>query len=64
LDDLTLEDFKAESDLFEEDITQALDLESIVAARNTLGGTGNNAVREQMQLAEDTYTQDNDWFFE
>lgn len=64
LDDLSLADFKAESDLFEEDITQALDLESIVAARNTLGGTGNDAVHAQMQLAEDAYTQDNDWFFE
>lgn len=64
LDDLTLADFKAESDLFEEDITQALDLESIVAVRNTFGGTGNDAVRAQMQLAEDTYAQDNDWFFE
>ncbi len=64
LDDLTLADFKAESDLFEEDITQALDLESIVAARNTFGGTGNDAVHAQMQLAEDAYAQDNDWFFE
>ena len=40
LDDLTLADFKAESDLFEEDITASLDLESIVAARTTEGGTG------------------------
>ena len=58
LEDLSLEDFKAESDLFEEDITQALDLESIVAARTTEGGTGNSAVAEQLaqakgQLAED-----------
>lgn len=64
LSDLTLEDFKAESELFEEDITGALDLESIVAARKTFGGTGHEAVRAQMQLAEDAYTQDNDWFFE
>lgn len=63
LDDLDLSDFKAESDLFEEDITSALDLESIVAARNTFGGTGHEAVRAQIQLAEDAFTQDNDWFF-
>lgn len=64
LDDLSLEDFKAESDLFEEDITRALDLESIVSARDTFGGTGRKAVQAQMQLAEDAYAQDNDWFFE
>lgn len=63
LDDLSLEDFKAESDLFEADITGALDLESIVAARTTFGGTGHEAVHAQMQLAEDAYAQDNDWFF-
>ena len=51
LDDLTLEDFKAASDLFEADITGALDLASIAAARTTEGGTGNAAVKEQMQKA-------------
>lgn len=51
LDDLTLEDFKAASDLFEADITQALDLRSIVAARTTEGGTGHDAVRAQMDAA-------------
>lgn len=50
LDDLTLEDFKAESDLFEADITQALNLEAIVAARTTYGGTGNAAVADQLEL--------------
>ena len=40
LDDLSLADFKAESDLFEADIAGALDLESIVAARTTFGGHG------------------------
>ena len=51
LDDLTLEDFKAASDLFEADITGALDLASIAAARTTEGGTGNAAVKEQMAKA-------------
>lgn len=63
LDDLSLADFKAESDLFEEDITSALDLKSIVSARDTFGGTGHKAVAAQMQLAEDAYAQDNDWLF-
>lgn len=51
LDDLTLEDFKAASDLFEADITGALDLKSIVAARTTEGGTGHAAVEAQMAKA-------------
>lgn len=50
LDDLTLDDFKAESDLFEADITQALNLEAIVAARTTYGGTGNSVVADQLEL--------------
>ena len=53
LEDLTLEDFKNESELFEADIADALDLESIVAARTTYGGTANTAVREQYKLAAD-----------
>ncbi len=49
LEDLTLQDFKAESPLFEADITGALDLPTIVAARTTQGGTGNAAVAEQLK---------------
>ncbi|WP_165056063.1 MULTISPECIES: argininosuccinate lyase [unclassified Adlercreutzia] len=58
LEDLALEDFKAESDLFEADITSALNLEAIVAARTTYGGTGHEAVRQQMQEAVDKLGQD------
>ena len=58
LDDLTLEDFKAESDLFESDITECLDLKSIVAARTTYGGTGNSAVADQLELAKKTLAAD------
>lgn len=58
LDDLSLEDFRNESELFEADITSALDLESIVAARTTFGGTGHEAVKQQMQLAHNTLSDD------
>ena len=58
LEDLTLEDFKAESDLFEEDITRALDLPAIVAARTTYGGTGHEAVRVQFGEARDRLAAD------
>ena len=58
LSDLSLDDFRAESELFEKDITEALDLESIVAARTTFGGTGHSAVKEQMEQAKDVLNAD------
>lgn len=58
LDDLTLEAFKAESDLFEADITQALNLEAIVAARTTYGGTGNAVVADQLELGRTRLVQE------
>lgn len=51
LSDLTLADFKAANPLFEADITCELDLESIVAARTTSGGSAPVAVNDQMQQA-------------
>lgn len=62
LDDLTLEDFKAESDLFEADITQALNLEAIVAARTTYGGTGNAVVADQLELGRTRLIQEKEAF--
>ncbi len=58
LEDLSLDDFKAESDLFEEDITRALDLPAIVAARTTYGGTGNEAVRVQLGEVKERLARD------
>lgn len=58
LSDLSLDDFRAESELFEQDITEALDLESIVVARTTFGGTGHSAVKEQMEQAKDVLNAD------
>ena len=52
LDDLSFDDFKAASPLFEEDIVKALDLPSIVAARTTEGGTGEATVAQQMEKAK------------
>ncbi len=49
LDDLALADFKAESDVFEADIVDALDLRAIVDARTTYGGTATTAVAQQLQ---------------
>ncbi|WP_165062479.1 argininosuccinate lyase [Adlercreutzia sp. ZJ154] len=58
LEDLSLEDFKAESELFEADIVDALNLEAIVAARNTYGGTAHEAVRAQLQEIQAVIQQD------
>ncbi len=49
LDDLSLADFQAESPLFEADIVKALDLDDIVAARTTEGGTAPSAVATQIE---------------
>ena len=60
LEDLSLEDFKAECGLFEADITRQLDLPSIVAARTVAGGTGHDAVRMQLEQARAALAQDGD----
>lgn len=53
LEDLTLDQLKDASDLFEDDIAGELDIDAIVAARTTYGGTGHDAVRVQLQEAAD-----------
>ena len=52
LEDLPFEVFQEASPLFEHDITEALDIPSIVAARMTEGGTAPAAVAVQLQRAE------------
>ncbi len=46
LDDLTLEEFKAESPAFEADIYEAISLKTCVAKRNTIGAPGSDAMQE------------------
>lgn len=48
LEDLTVEEFKAHSDLFDDDILECLDLESIVNARDVIGGTSTHQVTHQL----------------
>lgn len=52
LEDLPFEVFQEASPLFERDITEALDIPSIVAARTTEGGTAPAAVAEQLVSAQ------------
>ena len=58
LEDLSLDDFKAESDLFEADITGQLDAESIADARVTEGGTGRSAIAVQLAQVEQSLGDD------
>ena len=58
LEDLPFEVFREASPLFERDITEALDIPSIVAARTTEGGTAPAAVAVQLQRAEAQFVAD------
>ncbi len=54
LEDLTLDELRAASDLFEQDIVGSLDPAGIARARTTYGGTGNDAVAAQLAEARAT----------
>ena len=58
LEDLALEDFKAESELFEGDIVNMMDLTAIADARTTEGGTGRAAVYGQLSAVEAVLNDD------
>ncbi|MFC7320216.1 argininosuccinate lyase [Halobacillus campisalis] len=50
--DLSLEEYKKFSDLFESDIYEKLAPDNVVAARSSEGGTGFEQVKEQLALAK------------
>lgn len=52
LSDLTLNDFKAFSSSFEDDIFDATDLKNAISSRNVKGGTGIKSVKEQIKKWE------------
>lgn len=58
LDGLSLHDFTQQSDLFEEDIVEMLDLDAIVDARLTYGGTAHEAVKVQFGEAQQRLAED------
>lgn len=67
--DLSLAEFKQFSPLFDEDILQAIQVETCVDARNSYGGTSSVSVKQQLTVARkvlqkeegtlDMYTQNN-----
>jgi len=58
LEDLSLDDFRAASDLFEDDIVGSLDPASIANARTTYGGTALDAVLIQLEEAREVLEAD------
>ncbi|MGI6104926.1 MAG: argininosuccinate lyase [Raoultibacter sp.] len=61
LEDLSFEEYKKASKLFEEDIMDSLDPESIAAARITFGGTGHTVVADQLITAQNNQRANNEW---
>lgn len=52
LDDLTIDEFKAICDVFEEDIYEAISVETCVNKRNTIGAPGIEAMKKVIALNE------------
>ena len=52
LDDLTLDEYKAISPVFEEDIYQAISLMECVSKRNTIGAPGMEAINKVISINE------------
>ena len=52
LEQVTLEEYKALSELFEEDVYQTIDLAACVARRTSQGGTGPASVQSQLRRLE------------
>ena len=50
LDEVSLEEYKKMSDLFEEDIYKAIDLSNCVNSRNSEGGTSSTQVKKQIDF--------------
>lgn len=57
-EDLAPEEFRAASDLFGSDVARDLDPAGIANARNTYGGTGQEAVEAQLKEAKDALMTD------
>jgi argininosuccinate lyase len=53
LDDMTLEEYKAISPVFESDIYEAISLETCVSKRNTIGAPGKEAMAQVIALNEE-----------
>ena len=55
--DMTLEEYKSISPVFEEDIYQAISLEECVSKRNTIGAPGVEAISKVLEINENFITE-------
>lgn len=58
LQQLSTDELRSYSELFDDDAHEALDIDSIVRRRTTFGGTGHEAVRAQLKLATEALKAD------
>ena len=58
LQQLSTDELRSYSELFDDDTHEALDIDSIVRRRTTFGGTGHEAVRAQLTLATEALEAD------
>ncbi|MGO5204553.1 argininosuccinate lyase [Parolsenella catena] len=58
LQQLSTDELRSYSELFDDDADEALDIDSIVRRRTTFGGTGHEAVRAQLKLATEALEAD------
>lgn len=58
LQQLSTDELRSYSELFDDDAHEALDIDSIVRRRTTFGGTGHEAVRAQLRLATEALEAD------
>jgi len=61
LQQLTLDELKAASPSFADDALDAVDIDKVVARRNTEGGTGHDAVKAQLVEAGDVVAAEREW---
>ena len=59
LDDLTMEEYKAISPVFEEDIYDAVSMETCVQKRNTVGAPGPEAMKQVIQKCREYLEEQN-----
>lgn len=59
--ELTLDEFRSFSPLFDQDIVQALSLEEVVNRRNSRGGTGDLSIATQLELSKRLLTRSAQW---
>ena len=58
LDDFSMDEYRSFSEKIEEDIRDAINLETCVAARKSDGGTAPVAVRKQLTEAQETLSRE------